>query len=385
MKKHYLTTFFIVMIGALVFGCAAPQVQTTQSVFSPATLAADQYEPKVDNFVVILDTSYSMNHKYGQKKKVEIAKEFLSAMNQTLPELNYNGALVTFGHDDSIMLDYRPTKYSTSGFGSALNATKEPSGNSSFPLTAAITAAAGGLKSSQGQVAVIIVSDGENMDQAPVNAAKALKGEFGDRLCIYTVLVGDNPAGEALMKQVAAAGECGVSASADGFKDSGDMGDFVKSVFLAKAAPMVVGAPKPMDSDGDGVTDDLDQCPNTPKGATVDARGCWTYAAKVMYDFNSATIKSEAYPMLEEAVLILKENPEMKVEIDGHTDNKGSAAYNMTLSERRAKSVKKYFVDKGVEAERLTTKGFGFTKPAASNDTKEGRAKNRRVELTPVK
>jgi outer membrane protein OmpA-like peptidoglycan-associated protein len=148
---------------------------------------------------------------------------------------------------------------------------------------------------------------------------------------------------------------------------------------------MVVGAPKPMDSDGDGVTDDLDQCPNTPKGATVDARGCWTYAAKVMYDFNSATIKSEAYPMLEEAVLILKENPEMKVEIDGHTDNKGSAAYNMTLSERRAKSVKKYFVDKGVEAERLTTKGFGFTKPAASNDTKEGRAKNRRVELTPVK
>jgi OOP family OmpA-OmpF porin len=197
--------------------------------------------------------------------------------------------------------------------------------------------------------------------------------------------VGDNPAGEALMKQVAAAGECGVSASADGFKDSGDMGDFVKSVFLAKAAPMVVGAPKPMDSDGDGVTDDLDQCPNTPKGATVDARGCWTYAAKVMYDFNSATIKSEAYPMLEEAVLILKENPEMKVEIDGHTDNKGSAAYNMTLSERRAKSVKKYFVDKGVEAERLTTKGFGFTKPAASNDTKEGRAKNRRVELTPVK
>lgn len=384
MTKYYLKGLLLLMISALLFSCAAPQVQTTQALFSPDTLEADQYESKVDNFVVILDTSYSMNHKYGQKKKIEIAKEFLSAMNQTLPELKYNGALITFGHDDSIMLDYGPTQYSTSGFGSALNATKAPSGNSSFPLTTAIKAAMGDLRSSQGQVVVIIVSDGENMDQTPVKAAKALKGEFGDRLCIYTVLVGNNPAGEALMKQVAAAGECGVSASADGFKDSGDMGDFVKSVFLAKAAPMVV-APKPIDSDGDGVTDDLDKCPNTPKGATVDARGCWTYAAVVMYDFDSAEIKSEAFPMLGEAVLILKENPEIKVEIDGHTDNRGSAAYSMNLSERRAKAVMKYFVDNGVEAQRLTTKGFGLTMPAASNDTEQGRAKNRRVELTPVK
>ena len=89
--------------------------------------------------------------------------------------------------------------------------------------------------------------------------------------------------------------------------------------------------------------------------------------------------------MLDEAVLILKKNPGIKVEIDGHTDNRGSAAYNMTLSERRAKAVMKYFVDNGIEAERLTTKGFGFTRPAASNDTEQGRAKNRRVELTPVK
>jgi len=80
MKKYYVNGLFLLMISALVFGCAAPQVQTTQSVFSPVTLAADQYEPKVDNFVVILDTSYSMNHKYGEKKKVEIAKEFLTAM-----------------------------------------------------------------------------------------------------------------------------------------------------------------------------------------------------------------------------------------------------------------------------------------------------------------
>jgi OOP family OmpA-OmpF porin len=105
----------------------------------------------------------------------------------------------------------------------------------------------------------------------------------------------------------------------------------------------------------------------------------------VLFDFDSAEIKSEAYPMLDEASDILKKNPKLNVEIDGHTDSTGPAAYNMTLSERRANAVMEYFISKGVDAKRLTIKGFGLTKPAASNDTEEGRAKNRRVELTPVR
>jgi OOP family OmpA-OmpF porin len=383
MKKYYVNGLFLLMISTLVLSCGGKIVQKTASSFEPYKFNANQYEPKADNFVVILDTSYSMNHKYGQKKKVEIAEEFLTAMNETLPELNYNGALITFGHDDSIMADYGPTQYSTLGFGSALNAIKEPSGNSSCPLASAINAAAGDLKSSQGQIAVIIVSDGENMDQAPVKAAEALKSQFGDKLCIYTILVGDSTAGKQILDQIAKAGGCGYSTTADKLASSGSMAGFVEGIFLAKSAlkPVV----KPMDSDRDGVTDDKDQCPNTPKGATVDARGCWTYAAMALFDFDSAEIKSEVHPMLNEAVVILKKNPEIKVEIDGHTDNIGSAVYNMYLSERRAKAIMKYFVDNGVEAERFTVKGFGLTKPAASNDTKEGRAKNRRVELTPVK
>ncbi|MBW2574525.1 MAG: OmpA family protein [Deltaproteobacteria bacterium] len=387
MTKYYLKAVFLVMISTLLFSCAAQQVQTAQPLFSPDTLEADQYEPKVDNFMVILDKSSSMSYKYNGQKRLTIAKDFLSAMNQTLPEMKFNCALRTFGTSGfgkPTALFYGPTEYSTKGFQGALDAAQRAIGTS--PLGAAINAAGGDLKKSEGQIAVIIVSDGEEMDAAPITAAKNMKAKFGDRVCIYTVLVGDDPAGETLMKQVAAAGGCGFSVRADGFKDSGDTGDFVKNVFLAeivKPAPKPVA--KPMDSDGDGVTDDKDQCPNTPKGATVDARGCWTYAAVVMYDFDSAEIKSEAYPMLDEAVLILGKNPELKVEIDGHTDNVGPAAYNMNLSERRAKAVMQYFVDKGVEAQRLTTKGFGSTNPAASNDTKEGRAKNRRVELTPVK
>ena len=105
-----------------------------------------------------------------------------------------------------------------------------------------------------------------------------------------------------------------------------------------------------MDSDKDGVTDNLDQCPNTPLGATVDSRGCWTYEAKVLFDINSAKVKSEAYPMLQEAVLIMKKNPDLKVEVDGYADSNGSPAYNMTLSEKRAEAVKKYCcIDRNIE------------------------------------
>ena len=410
MTKYYLRAIFLIMISALLFSCAAPQVQTTQARFSPDTLKADQYEPKVDNFIVILDKSSSMSSKYNGQKRLTIAKDFLSAMNQTLPDMKLNCALRTFGTSGfgkPTALIYGLGEYSKKKFQGALDAAQRAIGRS--PLGAAITAAAGDLKKSEGQIAVIIVSDGADMDTTPITAAKNMKAKFGDRVCIYTVLVGDDPAGETLMKQVAAAGDCGVSVRADRFKDSGDMGDFVKNVFLAEIVKPVMDSdgdgvtddldrcpdtPKgvtvdakgcPLDTDGDGVPDYLDKCPNTPKGATVDARGCWTYAAVVMYDFDSAEIKSEAFPMLDEAVLILKKNPEIKVEIDGHTDNRGSAAYNMNLSERRAKAVMKYFVDNGVEAERLTTKGFGFTQPAVSNDTEQGRAKNRRVELTPVK
>lgn len=256
--------------------------------------------------MVILDTSSSMGDKYGQKEKAKIAKELLAAMNQTLPELGYNGALMTFGHDahlpdKSAMLVYGPTQYTTSGFESVLNATKGPGGDSSLPLAKAINFSGVDLKSTQGPIAVILVSDGENMDQAPVKAAEAMKSQFGDRLCIDTVLVGDNPAGKMILEQIAKAGGCGISNNSNQLASSANMASFVEGLFLAKHTPKpapMAAATKPMDSDKDGVTDNLDRCPNTPLGATVDVRGCWTYETKVLFDINNAEVKSEAYHML---------------------------------------------------------------------------------------
>jgi len=102
MKKHYLKVLFVLMISALLISCGGKKVIKTAPSFKPYKFNANQYVPKVDNFVVILDTSSSMAEKCAKKEKAKIAKNFLNAMNQTLPELKYNAALRTFGNSSSV-------------------------------------------------------------------------------------------------------------------------------------------------------------------------------------------------------------------------------------------------------------------------------------------
>jgi OOP family OmpA-OmpF porin len=95
-------------------------------------------------------------------------------------------------------------------------------------------------------------------------------------------------------------------------------------------------------------------------------------------------IKPEFYPILDEVVTVLANKPDLKIEIVGHTDNRGTLTFNQKLSENRAKAIIEYFIKEGVNSERLSSKGLGLTQPIDTNDTLEGRAKNRRVELKPI-
>jgi len=156
----------------------------------------------------------------------------------------------------------------------------------------------------------------------------------------------------------------------------------------APAEPAPAAEPAPVDSDGDGVPDDKDKCPNTPQGEAVDADGCPSTIKKVLtlkgvtFEVNSDVLKPESDSVLDEAAKTLNnEYPDAKVEVAGHTDSSGKAEYNMELSRRRAESVRKYLVEHGVDAGRLTSAGYGMTQPVADNKTKGGKAKNRRVEL----
>lgn len=142
--------------------------------------------------------------------------------------------------------------------------------------------------------------------------------------------------------------------------------------------------PQPADTDGDGVTDDMDRCPDTPAMATVNASGCWELQG-LRFETGSAAIRKEGSRVLADVARVLAANPELAVEIGGHTDNTGSARYNRNLSEKRAMTVRDFFIEKGIASHRLTVKGYGPDQPVADNATREGRFRNRRVELTPIR
>jgi len=142
------------------------------------------------------------------------------------------------------------------------------------------------------------------------------------------------------------------------------------------AAPPI---PAP-DSDHDGVPDSLDRCPDTPPGDRVDRDGCsLTIRLQVYFDNDSAQIKPESDPDLDRLVGFLVQSPGATGVLEGHTDSNGKAAHNLGLSQRRAEAVKAYLVAHGIPAARLSTTGYGQTKPIADNATAEGRAQNRRV------
>jgi OmpA-OmpF porin, OOP family len=101
----------------------------------------------------------------------------------------------------------------------------------------------------------------------------------------------------------------------------------------------------------------------------------------ILFDVNHASIQPQSMGTINSIYSMMKKDPALKFEIDGHTDNTGNAAHNLTLSQSRAEAVKVQLVSMGVDASRLTTKGFGDTKPLGSNDTSEGKANNRRVEF----
>ena len=150
------------------------------------------------------------------------------------------------------------------------------------------------------------------------------------------------------------------------------------------AAAVPVAAAAPADSDGDGVPDDVDKCPDSPTDKPVDADGCTIVSVvlkNVQFESNSSELTTGSSESLEKVVNAMNEYDQLRIEIQAYTDRMGEASYNLSLSEKRANSVRDYLIAKGVAANRMEVKGYGETQPIADNSTRDGRATNRRVEL----
>lgn len=149
-------------------------------------------------------------------------------------------------------------------------------------------------------------------------------------------------------------------------------------------APKEAPTPEPIDSDGDGLFDNEDDCPNTPRGVNVNERGCAKFEGvltNIQFDLDSADLTESSKLFLDSLLEDFKVYSTLRLKLVAHTDATGTEQYNYKLSEARANTVKRYLVEQGLSAERLETQGKGKSQPIADNSTEEGRAKNRRVEF----
>jgi OOP family OmpA-OmpF porin len=445
MRKKLFLFCGAILIIACFTSCMAHTPEVIRPNFEPvdlnAKLKAGDYRQKANNFVVILDASRSAGDVNGNRTDFWRSKEFIYRMNQTIPDITLNAALRSFGRrpitsSDQTILHFGPGIWSRSDFQAAVDTV--PGAADGSPVEREFSYSDRDMTSMSGHTAVILVGDGEYKGIFSLGAAKLMKARYGDNVCIYTVLASrETPDKAAIMKEIAEVGECGFYQSGMNLESSQAVAEWVAAVFLQKTegpvdsdgdgvidildhcryTPKGVvvdssgcpldsdgdGVPNyldecpdtqksarvgykgcPLDSDNDGVYDYLDQCPNTPMDANADIRGCWVIKG-VNFDTANWNIKSASYRHLNEVAKILTKNPDIKVEIQGHTDNRGAAKYNMMLSDKRANAVMEYLVEHGISPDRLTAVGYGFEIPAVSNATPEGRAQNRRVELKPIK
>jgi OOP family OmpA-OmpF porin len=351
------------------------------TIAASSAFAAADYVKKVDNFIILVDRSGSMDENYvGTKtKKIVLAKSILERMNTMIPELGYKAALSTAApYSELQALEL----YAPASYGASIAKVPTLIGSDPTPLGVALLALEPTLQAASGRNAVIIVSDGrENAGENSLKVAAALAEKYN--VCFHTVSFADSVNGnQPLLDSITALKPCGVGVSAAQLADDAAMQKFVKDVFYDVAGGI---DPCSLDDDGDGVGNCADKCPDTIKSLAVDADGCpipEIIRLKVNFDFDKSDIKPQYHQELADFAAYMKQQQSFTaVEIAGHTDSKGADEYNQKLSERRAKAVRDYLVTNfGLDGSLFSARGYGESKPVASNDTEEGRAENRRME-----
>lgn len=415
MKKDYLTTIgvftfcFVFLVASTGFSMMKKEMMKMHKTMHK-TMMNKKMHKKVDNFVIAIDMSGSMGWDYKplNMKKSKATYEILDKMRNMIPNLNYKYFVYELSGNRAYV---RGEQYCSEGLNNVVDALAPRLKNKSIfgpPTTIGngILEIGKDLKDTKGKTAFIIFTDGGHSSGIyPVTAAKKLYDEHNGNICYHVVSFAQKDSEKMVVKGIADIGGCGSLIDAKDAMNWEKLESFVKNALYGEI----------MDSDGDGVADSLDWCPNTPKGVAVNQDGCpydsdkdgvYDYmdkcpntpmmykvdnygcpiplkiTAHINFKSNSANIQPIYYNILDKVGKLLVEHKHCKVKIAAHTDSVGSSEYNQKLSERRAKAVKDYLVKKfNIDPNRIIALGFGETMPIADNNTPEGRAENRRVEF----
>ena len=371
MKTSRKGLFFLII--ALFFLSACASMETSKMVpdsmvrdLSPQ-FSAGKMTSKVDGWVVVMDASSSMSESYMGYEKFDIAKAFVKRMNDTLPPIHAASGLRTFGHAPQLSSERTALFYGIADFNrlqmkEGLSKVNLPGGPT--PMTAAINAASEDLHNISGNKAVIIVSDGKDLDNQPLLAAQKMLADLGNNLCIYTVLVGDDKKGKVLMEEIAKVSSCGFMVAALDTVPANPMADYVSDVFLTSK----------------------DQGLGYHKAVSI-----MKPLSNIHFNFDNHYLTKHGKNILDQNIKLLADNPEIKLTIEGHASARGAYDYNQSLSEKRAYSVRDYMTSVGkISPKRLSIVGYGSTKPKLTEpdpsqiDSPEAK-ENMRVELKVIK
>ena len=356
MIKKILTLVLFAMGLLVLSGCSTKKTIYPRFTSDPIA-QTPEFIQKTDNVFVILDNSSSTNATYDGNdsgdSKFDVEKKFLYRLNETIPkDIEVSTSILSFGSGPC--LEWGLTKqrleisnHSHEKFLEGLTQAECASGGS--PLNRALARASTELDPVKGNIALLIVGDGTHPYLETLNEAKILKDKFGDRLCIYSVWVGNryDLGGRFILQELSDISKCGNSKYVSDLISSASMAEYTEDMLF-------------------------DKVPDALQGMSANV-------SDIKFKIDSSIIQETYEGLLGDLVSTLKRNPSISLNIEGHTDNTGSEAYNIQLSRKRALAIKNYFVEKGIEESHLTIKFLGESSPSTRNDSALRRAKNRRV------
>ena len=344
----------ILLVGIFAGTLPAAEVITEKDIVEKKVQKED-FIKTADNFIILFDSSSSMNefvNKGTKETKYDVVRKILAERQKVLPDLGYNAGLYIYTPFQEV---YPIGPYDAAKFAAAIDSLPaEPKGRT--PLPEGISKIGPVLEKVSGKTAVFVFSDGTFNQLTDVKVPEARTRELAEQhdVCFYMISSASTWQAEKRLTDMAKANACSRVIPIEAFINNPEY--MTGALYAVKASAVVE--------------------------TTTEARIAGLRANDGLFEFNKYNIRPEFQSELDEVGKFLQNNPDAYVKLVGYTDNIGSENYNLGLSKRRADSAADYLVNsQNISRDRIVVNYYGEANPVASNDTEEGRAKNRRVEI----
>ena len=349
-----VTLFGMVFLGFMTTQATAFEIITKEDIVQKTVMKTD-FIKTADNFIVLMDTSQSMNHRWQKdstRSKLEVAKEILVNGEQALPDLGYNAALYEFSPFEAL---YPMGPLDKAKYAQAISSIKADAQGATF-LPRALRNLEPVLQGASGKTVVFIFSDGSYSEIGGMKDPGDITTELAEKynVCFYVIGDGTQTRDQKRLRDMAKSNECSRLIPFSKFVENPQYN--TGALYLVKTSSEVQTLTEMKTA-----------------GATGD---------NILFDFNSAALQPQYHAELDKVGGYLRDNPNSYAVLAGYTDSVGSEEYNLGLSRRRAESAAAYLMNNaGVDEDRIVLQWFGKLNPVAGNDTSEGRSMNRRVEV----